>query len=62
MMLIIFCITGANTSMWCLSRLVGIGSNLHDLGAADKINFLVASRVIGINSQRITVVSISDLR
>ena len=48
--------------MWFLSGLVGIGSNLHDLGAADKINFLVASRVIGKNSQRITVVSISDSR
>ena len=49
-MLMILCIIGASTSMWFLSRFVGIGSNLHDFGVADKINFLVASRVIGLNS------------
>ena len=42
----------------CFSKMmVGIGSSLHDLGAADLTNFIVSSNVSGLNSCNLLLVS-----
>ena len=48
-MLMIFWIVCASTLMWFLSSFIGIGSTSHDYDAADRINFLVSARVMGLN-------------
>ena len=56
--LIISCSVGAMTFKCSSRMMVGIGSSLHDLGAADLTNFIGSSNVSGLNLCNLLSVSI----